>query len=112
MARRFSRKSKDLLKALRRLGYTLHRGRGDHTKVLFIAPCADGSDFKFSFPVDRGEIPEGTFRAMLNQAGGLNEEQLLGALEGTFTETDYRALIASRTRTELLRLTMGRRFRS
>lgn len=112
MARRFSRKSKNLLKALRRLGYTLRRGRGDHTKVLFATPCADGSDFKFSFPVDRGEIPEGTFRAMLNQAGGLSEEQLVGALKGTFTEADYRALIASRTRENLLRLTMGRRFRS
>ena len=111
MARRFSRKSKDLLKALRKLGYILHRGRGDHTKVLFITPCADGSDFKFSFPVDRGEIPEGTFKAILNQAGGLTEEQLSQVLQGTFTEAEYRELIASKTREDLLRLTLGRRFR-
>jgi len=111
VARRFSRKSKDLLKALRRLGYSLRPGRGDHTKALFIARCADGSEFKFSFPVDRGEIPEGTFKAILNQAGGLSEEQLCQALEGNFTEEDYRTLIASKSREELLRLTLGRRFR-
>jgi hypothetical protein len=111
LARRFSRKSKDLLKALRRLGYSLKRGRGDHVKALFITPCADGSEFKFSFPVDRGEIPDGTFRAILNQAGGLTEEQLCQALKGEFTEADYRELIASKTREELLRLTLGRRFR-
>jgi hypothetical protein len=69
VARRFSRKSKDLLKALRRLGYTLH-------------------------------------------PGGLTEDQLAGTLDGTFTEADYRALVASRTREELLRLILGRRFRS
>lgn len=111
MARRFPRKSKRLLKAFRRLGYSLRPGRGDHVKALFITPCADGSDFKFSFPVDRGEIPDGTLQAILHQAGGLTEEHLWGALDGTFTVADYRALIASKTREELLRLTLGRRFR-
>ena len=111
MARRFPRKSKHLLKALRRLGYSLQPGRGDHVKALFITPCADGSDFKFSFPVDRGIIPEGTFRAILHQAGGLTEEHLWGALDDDFTVSDYRALIADKPREELLRLTLGRRFR-
>jgi hypothetical protein len=89
----------------------LRPGRGDHVKTLFITPCADGSDFKFSFPIDRGEIPGGTFRAILQQAGGLTEEHLWGALDGMFTVADYRALIAGKTREELLRLTLGRRFR-
>ncbi len=112
MAVRFSRKSKDLLKALRRLGYTLTPGRGDHTKALYVAPCADGSLFKFSFPVDRGTIPSGTFAALLRQMGGLTEEQLAQALRGEFTSEDYRAHIASLSREELLHLTLGRRFQS
>jgi hypothetical protein len=111
VARRFPRHSKRLLKTLHRLGYSLQPGRGDHVKALFITPCADGSDFKLSFPVDHGEIPEGTFQAILHQAGGLSEEQLWGALDGTFTVSDYRTFIAGKSREELLRLTLGRRFR-
>jgi len=111
VAKRSSRKSKDLLKALRQLGYQLKPGRGDHTKALFIATCADGSPFKFSFPVDQGEIPQGTFKAILCQMGGLTEEQLQQALDGTFTEDDYREMIAGKDREELLKLTLGRRFR-
>lgn len=107
MAHRFPRQSKRLLKALRRLGYSLQPGRGDHVKALFITPCADGGDFKFSFPVDRGEIPEGTFQAILHQAGGLTEDHLLGAPDGTFTVSDYRAFIAGKSREELLRLTLA-----
>jgi len=111
LAQRFPRRSKDLLKALARLGYVLRPGRGDHTKALFITPCADGRDFKFSFPVDHGDIPDGTFHALLSQAGGLTEEQLRQALEGTFTEADYRQLIAGKDREEFIRFRLGRRFR-
>ncbi len=112
MAQRFPRRSKDFLKALARLGYTLTPGHGDHTKATFIAPCADGQDFKFSFPVDHGDLPEGTFHALLSQAGGLTEDHLVQALAATFTEADYRRFIASKTREELMHLRLGRRFRS
>lgn len=111
MARKFPRRSKNLLRALRNLGYSFHKGRGDHVKALFIAECADGSPFKFSFPIDRGDIPTGTFKAILNQAGGLTEEQLLQALQGMFTEEDYRTHLRAKSRDELLHLTLGRRFR-
>lgn len=110
MARRFSRKSQDFIKALARLGYAFIPGRGDHVKAQFITNCADGAPFKFLFPIDRGEIPPGTFHAILAQAGGLSEEQLGQALDGTFTEADYRQMIATKSREELLRLTRGRRF--
>jgi len=99
-----------LLKALKNLGYSFQPGHGDHTNVIFIAQCTDGSDFKFAFPVDRGEIPRGTFHAILDQTGGLSEEQLCQALKGTFTEPDYREWIFRKSRAELLRITRGRHF--
>jgi hypothetical protein len=51
-----------------------------------------GSDFKFAFPIDRGEIPRGTFHAILDQTGGLSEEQLCQALNGAFIERSGVAL--------------------
>jgi len=75
-------------------------------------PCSDGAIFRFSFPVDRGHVPPGTFGAILDQPGGITEDQLRMALEGAFTAQHYRKLIATKSREELLRVTRGRRFSS
>lgn len=112
MPHKFPRHSKNTIKALKALGYTAVPGKGDHTKLSCELPCADKSPFRFSFPVDRGTLPPGTFSAILDQAGGLAEEQLRGAIDGTFTAKHYRALVASKSREELLRVTRGRRFAS
>jgi predicted RNA binding protein YcfA (HicA-like mRNA interferase family) len=67
----------DLLRALRRAGFTVERIKGSHHHLRH----AERPALRVVVPVHRGDLPAGTVAAILRQAG-LSQEDLLDLLHG------------------------------
>jgi predicted RNA binding protein YcfA (HicA-like mRNA interferase family) len=65
----------DVLRALRRAGFTVQRVKGSHHHLRH----ADRPKLRVVVPVHRGGLPPGTVNAILRQAG-LSQEELLDLL--------------------------------
>ena len=62
----------DLLRALRRAGFSVERIKGSHHHLRH----AERPALRVVVPVHRGELPAGTVAAIMRQAG-LSQEELL-----------------------------------
>jgi predicted RNA binding protein YcfA (HicA-like mRNA interferase family) len=67
----------DLLRALRRAGFTIERVKGSHHHLRH----AERPALRVVVPVHRGDLPAGTVAAILRQAG-LSQDELLRLLRG------------------------------
>ena len=67
----------DLLRALRRAGFTVERVKGSHHHLRH----AERPTLRVVVPVHRGDLPAGTVAAIMRQAG-LSQEDLLDLLRG------------------------------
>jgi len=54
--------SEQVLKKLKRLGYTIVKYTGSHAQLK-----KDGTGYKVTVPIHKGTIPKGTFKSILNQ---------------------------------------------
>ena len=67
----------DLLRALRRAGFTVERIKGSHHHLRH----AERPTLRVVVPVHRGDLPAGTVAAIMRQAG-LSQDDLLDLLRG------------------------------
>ena len=67
----------DLLRALRRAGFTVERVKGSHHYLRH----AERPTLRVVVPVHRGDLPAGTVAAIMRQAG-LSQDDLLDLLPG------------------------------
>ena len=67
----------DLLRALRRAGFTVERVKGSHHHLRH----AERPTLRVVVPVHRGDLPAGTVAAIMRQAG-LSQDDLLDLLRG------------------------------
>lgn len=67
----------DLLRALRRAGFTVERNMGSHHHLRH----AERPSLRVVVPVHHGDLPAGTVAAIMRQAG-LSQEELLDLLRG------------------------------
>ena len=67
----------DLLRALRRAGFTVERVKGSHRHLRH----AERPTLRVVVPVHRGDLPAGTVAAIMRQAG-LSQDDLLDLLRG------------------------------
>ncbi len=67
----------DLLRLLRRAGFTVERVKGSHHHLR----KAESPSLRVVVPVHRGDLPAGTVNAILRQAG-LSQDELLELLRG------------------------------
>ncbi len=92
-----SRKSystRELVRCLRRLGFTEepHRGKGSHRWFVFLL---DGLKTRTMLPAKRRDIPPKTYASMLRQIR-LHQSEFAQACDGKLPPAEYAALLQVR----------------
>lgn len=111
MGRRHIWKPRQVIRALRRLGFTQdkRRGKGDHIWFYKRVTCLHGEKHTMVTMVDPGvdDIPYGTMNRICD-AIALDDEQLYKAYKGEYTEEMYVEYLSSVPKNRLLPPAMRR----
>lgn len=105
MGRRHIWKPREVVRALKRLGFTQakRRGKGDHIWFYKRVTCLGGDDHTVVTMVDRSmeDIPPGTMKYILD-ALALDDEAFYKAYAGDYTEEMYEKYLSTIPRNRLL----------